>query len=309
MTIKSLVVRAVLATVLSAVAGAAAAQSPVSAATAAQFADYWYPNGAEISRFELMQARYGEIHAGDAVLIFVTDNMNPDRQVKAERPEASAIPILKLNAVRKFYTGIYPYSMMTSTFAPVDAAAPPLPLKVSSSTQEWCGHVYTQLNLRNGRYRVEIHSYFESEADQAYTIAAALPEDAIWTGIRIAPGRLPVGDISLIPGAEYTRLLHRPIRPVPVTAVLQSQEGRSLEGRPLAAYEVRFAAGDRTLRIVFERDFPHRIQRWTDSHREPDGRWLTTTAERTHTILNAYWQHHRNADRRLLPRLGLDARP
>jgi len=39
-----------------------------------QFQDYWYNHGAEISRFELRQMRYGEIHDGDAVLVFVTEN-------------------------------------------------------------------------------------------------------------------------------------------------------------------------------------------------------------------------------------------
>jgi len=52
--------------------------------THAQFQDYWYNHGAEISRFDLRQMRYGEIHDGDAVLIFVTEKMNPDIQIKTQ---------------------------------------------------------------------------------------------------------------------------------------------------------------------------------------------------------------------------------
>ena len=43
--------------------------------TREQFQDYWYNHGAEISRYSLKQMRYGEIHDGDAVLVFVTEKM------------------------------------------------------------------------------------------------------------------------------------------------------------------------------------------------------------------------------------------
>jgi hypothetical protein len=93
----------------------------------------------------------------------VAGKMNPKTQIKADHSGAQDIAILKLNAVRKFFTGIYPYSILTSIFSPVDVQKYPLPLKVSSSTQEWCGHVYTQMNLAENEYRVRLHSYFEKD--------------------------------------------------------------------------------------------------------------------------------------------------
>jgi len=36
-----------------------------------QFGDYWYTGEAELTSYELKQSRYGEIHEGHAVLIFV----------------------------------------------------------------------------------------------------------------------------------------------------------------------------------------------------------------------------------------------
>ena len=35
-------------------------------------AEYWYAGEAEITSYELNQARYGEIHKGKAVTVFVT---------------------------------------------------------------------------------------------------------------------------------------------------------------------------------------------------------------------------------------------
>ena len=276
-----------------------------------QFRDYWYNRGAELSRFSLQQVRYGEIHQGDAILVFVTEKMNPSTQIKADRPGANDIAILKLNAVRKFFTGIYPYSIMTSIFAPVDVQNYPLPLKITSTTQEWCGHVYTQLNLNENEYRVRLHSYFEGEGDQDFDLKKVIPEDALWTLIRLAPGSLPLGEFSMIPGTVYARLAHRPVAVQEAVGKLSLSSEKSLEGNPLVIYEIDFPTEDRSLRIHFEKDFPHRIQKWQETYRERTGmgaKVLTTRAARTHTIMGPYWRHHSNNDRRRLEGLGLSPR-
>ena len=276
-----------------------------------QFRDYWYNRGAEISRFTLQQARYGEIHDGDAVLVFVTENFNPAIQVKADHSGPQDVPVLKLNAVRKFFTGIYPYSILTSIFTPLDSQKYPLPLKITSSTQEWCGQVYTQMNLGNDDYRVRMHSYFEKEGDQDFNLKNHVPEDAIWNLIRIAPQTLPRGAFLMIPSPVYARLLHRPLAPQKAVAVLEPIEDKSLEGNSLVRYAIDFPGEQRTLRIFFEQEFPYRIQKWEESHRGLAGmgtKELTTRATRTHTIMDAYWEHHGNKDRASLPKLGLNAR-
>ena len=97
----------IIVAVLWGVGGHAADPSFFGNFTNEQFRKYWYSGRAEISRFDLEQARYGEIHKGDAVLIFVTETLNHDTQVKADTPRQDDIPVLKLNFTRKFYTGIY----------------------------------------------------------------------------------------------------------------------------------------------------------------------------------------------------------
>ncbi len=276
-----------------------------------QFQDYWYNHGAEISRFSLQQMRYGEIHEGDAILVFVTEKMNPDIQIKADHPGAQDIAILKLNAVRKFFTGIYPYSIMTSIFAPVDVQQYPLPLKISSSTQEWCGHVYTQMNLNENEYRVRMHSYFEGEGDRDFKVQKVIPEDALWTLIRLAPASLPRGEFFMTPAAVYARLAHRPLMVQKAVSDFSLTGEKSLEGNPLVIYEINLPDEQRTLRIYFEKNFPHRIQKWHETYRGLTGmgaKVLTTSATRTHTIMDPYWKHHTNKDRRRLETLGLRAR-
>jgi len=273
-----------------------------------KFNDYWYPLGAEISRFSLKQSRYGELHQGDAVLIFVTEPMNPDLQVKADQNHKENVPILKLNLTRKFYTGVYPYSVMTSVFAPIQVEKYPLPLKISFTSQEWCGHVFMQLNLGFDGYKVEHRSYFETESDNLFGVARVISEDALWTLIRIAPQKLPQGVFKILPSATYARLMHKPFKVSSVTGSIARTRGKSLEGNPLVKYQVKFGDGDRSLEIFFEADFPHRIQQWTEKGKPLKyfgNKSLTTTATRTHTIMTDYWNKNKNNHRPMLKDLGL----
>ena len=138
------------------------------------FKTYWYAGDAEITSYTLEQARYGEIREGKAVLIFVTEPFLPDVQVKADRKNDRSIPVLKLNKTKKYLTGIYPYSIMSSTFYPVYDNQHAI--KTSLSVQEWCGHVYSQLNNRED-FEFTSHSYFEGEADQKSHLNKAILEN------------------------------------------------------------------------------------------------------------------------------------
>jgi hypothetical protein len=265
-----------------------------------RFGDYWYQGKAELTRYSLDQARYGETHRGEAVLIFVTEPFLPDKQVKLERGDPSkGVSVLKLNAARKFFTGIYPYSLMTSTFTPVDFRTSAT-LKVASSSQEWCGMTFTQLNRRGPRQEGILRSYFEEEGDRAFGFPAAWLEDEIWTRIRLAPETLPTGTVSIVPGLQYTRLLHKPVRPERARASLRSEGAESV-------YELAYEGISRRLAIRFERAFPYRIRSWEET--TPGGfdgsRPLTTKATATKSLMLDYWNRHGNADAHFRGELGL----
>ena len=265
--------------------------------------DYWFSGQAELTRYELEQARYGEIHRGDAVLIFVTEEFLPDLQVKYEHgPGVGRIPILKLNFTKQFNTGIYPYSLMTSIFTPFGSSPASRTLKTSMSGQEWCGHVYTQFNLDDDEYRVRAHSYFQDEADQDFRVPAALLEDEIWTRLRLNPESLPTGSIEIIPATQYLRLRH--LEPAVVTA--NATRTGAISGT--RHYRLEYTNPARTLDIEFEAEFPYAIVGWTETFESGWGdraRVLTTKARRTHTLRQDYWNHNRNADRVYRTELGL----
>jgi len=103
------------------------------------FKDYWYQGVAEITSYLLTQERYGELCIGTSVTVFVTEDFLPKVQVKANEHSEENIPVLKLNTIKKYLTGIYPYSVMTSTFSPVNTTGHAI--KITHSTQEWLGFI------------------------------------------------------------------------------------------------------------------------------------------------------------------------
>ncbi|WP_266369199.1 hypothetical protein [Tellurirhabdus rosea] len=274
-----------------------AAAVPSSGEPPKAFAGYWFAGKAELNRYRLEQAQYGALNPGEAVLIFVTEDFRTDTQVKSET-EASrsrSTPVLKLNFVRKFVTGIYDYSLYTSVFTPIQHAEFPATLKVSTSGQEWCGHSYLQMNYRSGGYGVSGRSYFEQEVAEDYEIGKALLEDEIWNRIRLAPDRLPTGSVSVVPGTQSARLRHRKLEPLTADVSLTDYTGTAFSGNSPKAYRLEYKTDGRTLLIVFENQFPHRILGWEETYKSKD-KQLTSRAVLQKTVQTDYWNRNAPAD-------------
>lgn len=264
-----------------------------------QFKDYWYSGEAEITSYKLKQARYGQMHEGTAVLVYVTENFLPKEQVKANGRNKDNISVLKLNTVKKFVTGIYPYSIMQSSFYPVDNNQHAI--KVSASAQEWCGQVYMQLNNRKN-FEVISHSYFQGEADQQLELPKQYLENEVWNQLRIDPSSLPTGNIEMIPSFEFLRLHHKEIRAYDAVASFLSKENIDI-------YNIEYPELHRKLSIYYERDFPYAIQKWEETAESGFGQnapILTTTAEKMARIKSAYWTKNGNKDLSLRKKLHLD---
>ncbi|WP_246454824.1 septum formation inhibitor Maf [Hyunsoonleella aquatilis] len=250
-----------------------------------EFKDYWYAGEAEITSFKLEQARYGEIREGNAVLIYVTEDFLPEAQVKADNQNPKNVPVLKLNATKNFNTGIYPYSIMQSTFYPVGNHQHAI--KISSSMQEWCGHVYAQMNNRE-QFDIMSHSYFEGEADQRFKLEKTVLENELWTQLRINPQSLPTGNIEVIPSFEFTRLKHASIKAYEAKATLNT-----------GSYTLSYPNLNRTLTINFNPNFPYDILGWEETFKSGFGssvKTLTTKASKLKTIKSPYWQMNHNKD-------------
>ncbi|MGB5435768.1 MAG: septum formation inhibitor Maf [Maribacter sp.] len=262
------------------------------------FKEYWYAGNAEVTSYALQQAHYGELREGKAVLIFVTEPFVADQQVKADQENPSNIPILKLNTTKKYLTGIYPYSIMTSSFYPVEDNQHAM--KVTFSAQEWCGHVFTQLNNRE-TFNIKSFSYFEKEGDSDLKLEKNVLENEIWNKIRINPSALPVGKFEMIPSFEFLRMSHKEIKAYQAMASLETATGGS-------TYTIIYPTLQRTVVINFIAMFPYTIESWTDSLTSGFGdnaKVMVSKATKIKTLKTPYWRQNGNNSLSLRDTLGL----
>ncbi|MEM6911976.1 MAG: septum formation inhibitor Maf [Verrucomicrobiota bacterium] len=266
-------------------------QAPPSEAVAG----YWF-DGAEINRYELQQRCYGELHPGHAVLVFVTEPFLVEEQVKRDFGQGQAVSVLKMNAMRDFLTGLYPYRTMTSVFQPVDQKAA---LKVTTSVQEWCGHAFSQSNRRTNGLKTEVHSYFQrAERGQFTSPPDVLLEDELWTQLRLDPSALPTGSFEMVPGSLFLRLRHQDPAPHPAVGSWKEsqQAGRSI-------YSLHYPDLGRSLEIEVETAFPYVIQAWEEL--EAGGK-VFAQAQLTHRLEKQYyWSQNGLKDRSKRAKLGL----
>ncbi len=259
-----------------------------------EFKSYWYDGTAEISSFTLEQSRYGETHTGNSVLIYVTEDFLANDQVKANNRSHTTIPILKLNHTKNFNTGIYPYSIMESIFHSVKEQKHAE--KISSTVQEWCGQMFTQLNNRN-KFEIRSFSYFEGEADQKFSIQKNYVENEIWTQIRINPKELIIGDLNIIPSLAYAQMFHKTVKAYPAETTLTENETTS-------TYTIKYPALKRELSISFLSSFPYRIIEWEERFLQGTTPYITRAHSPQHIKID-YWNKNSVSDGQLRDSLHL----
>ena len=220
--------------------------APVSV-VAQDFYEYWGDGRAEVSSYKVVQSRYGEDRSGYGVMIFVTEDVNRNTLIKveSETPKQDRVYALKLNNVLKFTTGVYDYSVMTSVFSAIEPSMQSEPfelIKLSLSSQEWCGHVFEEVRVTDDRLLGDLISYFEREGrqqwsfDQPHEFAS---EDHLLIRIRELKGStMEAGksrSITLLPGLWQLRSAHRPRQLVKGTLTKGEEEQFTTEGGALAA--------------------------------------------------------------------------
>lgn len=266
-----------------------------------KFGQLWYDGKAELSSFELEQNRYGELHKGTAVLIYVTEDFSKSKQVKlddASKAGTDKLPILKLNATKSFLTGIYPYTIINSIFTPIDLSGT---VKTSCSVQEWCGHTFMQINKTKEGFKTQQYSYFESEGDNQSTLPHSLLEDELWTMLRIDPSKVPQGKLNLVRSNQAVRLMHKPCQVI--SANVAKREADLGNGQRVAALDVN--TDDKKLTIYYDKDFPHAIKGWDETYAEFGGKALTTKARLIKSMRLPYWKLHNNEHSIYRDSLGL----
>jgi hypothetical protein len=131
----------------------------------------WDDGRAEISAYDAIMPRYGTPRPFTAYHIVVKEDFSRSQLVKADpgHDPDDLLPVLKMNQVFEYQTGIYPYRQMLSTF---HARADMTLLKLTLASFEWCGNSYKEFTRRNGRGTLHVHTYWDGQADATYPVPA-----------------------------------------------------------------------------------------------------------------------------------------
>ncbi len=261
----------------------------------------WGDGRAELSGYRATVMRYGAPREAEIVLVYVTEPLDRDTLVKDDAAGARGVPVLKLNYTERFQTGIYPYSLLTSVFAPVDGYLPTrfAPAKITLTAQEWCGHVFHGVWPAADGYESQLISYFANEGERTERVAApagTLYEDALFIQLRELDGPFAEGGDwqgMLVPRLWSTRRAHIPLRPTP------ARIARSHEAGGVDRFTLSYEGVTRTFNV--EQGGQRRILAWTASDGE------RATLLRTERL--PYWALHGPGDERYRESLGLPRTP
>lgn len=266
--------------------------------------DFWHTWGdgkAELSGYRATVMRYGAARDAEIVLIYVTEPLDRATLIKEDEASARGIPVMKLNFTEKFQTGIYPYSVMTSVFAPTDGYLSTrfAPVKLTLSSQEWCGHVFHGVWAGERSYQSQVISYFQSEGEHTENVETppgTLYEDALYIQLREFDGAFAGGadwSGSLVPQLWSARRAHTPLRPV------QARITRTHRDDGVDRFTLTYGDVERTFDV--EQTGMKRIVAWTANDGEH--------AEILRTARLPYWSLHGPGEETYREQLGLPVTP
>ena len=301
---------------LIALAGGARAELDPAARFGDDFWSHWGDGQAELASYDLIYARYGAERRGTFEDISATEIYTHALRVKADpgnHPDSDTYPVMKLNLVEDFPTGVYDYNLMTSTFVSLverDGHPRGHVTKLSHSMQEWCGHAWIQWITGPQALDYTLHSYFDGEADQQRRFEAPegfTSEDAVllWARELAGPFLAPGGSATrpMFTAAKQARTehhdptfdavtYHRAADPTSITV-------------PAGTFEVEerwiTRGGQELWRVWTEAAAPHRIVRWENAHGQ--------RAEMIASQRMPYWHLNGPGGEARLEALGLQPRP
>lgn len=147
----------------------------------------WDDGRAEVARYDARRLVYGRERRFETVILTVKEEMDTRTGVKADPPHdgRSLVTVLKSNMLSSIPTENYTYHYMTSVFVRRDD---PLSLvKLSQSSQEWCGTTYKEVVTWDGPPRLVRHSYFDGQGDDTVGFPIGrdvLPEEQLLVAVR-----------------------------------------------------------------------------------------------------------------------------
>ncbi len=241
--------------------------APVAGAFAANA--LWDDGRAEIDAYDAALRRYGIPRTFTAYLIVVKEDLSRRQMVKADpdHDPGDLFTVLKLNHVINYQTGIYSYHQMASCF--FDRSTMDL-VKLSLTSNEWCGNTYKEYTRRGGKGELHVHTYWDNQAEATYNVPAG-PDVVFYDQLPLWIRSLPQAPgttraLRLLP----TQIESKGPKPEPQAATLLAAREEVVVapagGFRALRWELR-TGGERPDMYWTARDYPYVLVAWD----RPDG--------------------------------------
>lgn len=253
----------------------------------------WDDGYAEISAYEAVEIRYEQPRPYTEYLIAVKEPFSRRLLVKADpgHDPADVFPVLKMNRILHYQTGIYSYNQMLSVFFDVQDMRP---VKWTLTHSEWCGNTFKQFTRRERQARLETHTYWDGDADQTFEVAfdgdtVFYDQLAVW--LRSQPLVAGLRKVKMIPTQISSKGPRPEAREAAIT--IPGQEEIALaDGSRRQAVLVQVEQPDGLHRFWFDPEFPHPLLGW---ERPDGGRGRLKWSRRLR-----YWELNQPGDERWL---------
>ena len=255
---------------------ACAAEPPAAAAAFAAAARAWaagklWDDGlAEVAEYRAERVIYGAARPHRATLIVVKEDFDTDLYVKADSSAGRELAtVLKLNWQAQIPTPNYDYHFLTSVF--VRRADVREVVKLSSSSQEWCGTSFHLLKGWTDPPQLETHSYFEGEGERTFPLTlneGDLLDDQLALSLRALPF---AAGFKLAARVLDSRRSNRARPPEWQTAIIRVAGIETVPGGArgsVAGWKVEVARGTAVDRSWFEAQYPNRLLRFASDRGE-----------------------------------------
>lgn len=249
--------------------------------TANTLRDYWTNGTVEMNTYMLMQTGDEGALEGEMVLLYALEDVfQPDCTAFADKA------ILRLSMVKKNRDEIFESRLTTHIYTPANGLdeTPEPTVKIIYGAEQWEEQHYSRVEKDQNGYRIKSYSFDTGEALRTRYFTA-MPEEDVWTRMRLDPLSLPMGSFEMIPGQEY--LDRHSIEPESYGVIGKLQLQITADHLQHYVYQLYFPELQRRVEWRFEAYFPYTLLNWEEKMNH-NGTVYKNSAVLTKTLRTAH---------------------
>jgi hypothetical protein len=230
----------------------------------------WNDGLAEVATYQAKKKIYGVLRDHEAVMITVKEDFSREMYTKADPPYEGKklLPVLKVNLFSRIETDNYPYHYLVSLFVKRNDLFHPVKMTVSS--QEWCGNTFKLFKNWQSPPSFEYHSYFDEQGDGETTVnfqSGDLLREQLLISLRDIPFQEGYRKTFRLLESQMTNKFKKPTWQQAELVVVGEEDVETPAGT-IRSWRLNITSYNDRISIWFSRDYPHPLVKYFDASGE-----------------------------------------